>query len=386
MDSTITENVFLRDWLTFSSKTLSPDQVISLLGLNPVDFTRMDKGRYGYKSRLQYGHIAILFDGGENMGVCCDMSGQGCREFESNTTLPGGWDDLFAAILEHDMNVSRLDVAFDDHTGVIPLDRLEEDFKEYRFVTRFGIGATGGPVMEYGLRGEDCRPSQSFTFGKRGSKIMFRIYNKAAERGFTDDTHWVRFEMQLRDDRAMNFLMLKSTDENGVVRVDEQGRYIPMPVGEAFSGVVLNYLRFVEPSETDSNKRRWPMSDYWTALVGSASAIRLYSAPGVEYNAERAKQVVQNHWGNAIAAVMEICGSLRKFEHLIGSRKCKPNKKYEAMLTEYFADKKRQEHLAVQVALQMSLDREEAEYLEDERLGMEKEIEYDDFGCRWSGD
>ena len=51
--------------------------------------------------------------------------------------------------------------------------------------------------------------------GSPKSKILVRIYDKAAERGFTDGRHWVRVELQLRDKRAGEFLK------------------IPMRIGEA---------------------------------------------------------------------------------------------------------------------------------------------------------
>ena len=56
---------------------------------------------------------------------------------------------------------------------------------------------------------------------------------------------------------------------------------IPLPIGEAFAGVLLNYLRYVEP-DTDSNKWRWPMKDYWYNLVEDAERISIYTAPGME--------------------------------------------------------------------------------------------------------
>jgi len=59
-----------------------------------------------------------------------------------------------------------------------------------------------------------------------------RIYDKAAERGFTDGQHWVRIELQLRDGRAAEFSK------------------IPMDIGEAFAGVLLNYLRYAYSAES----------------------------------------------------------------------------------------------------------------------------------------
>lgn len=100
----------------------------------------------------------------------------------------------------------------------------------------------------------------------------------------------MRVELQLRDSRAEEFIK------------------IPMDIGEAFAGVVLNYLRFVEPDETDSNKSRWVMTDYWAKLVDGACAIKIFTVPGGAYNLEQCDHYVFNMAGNAIAAELELCG------------------------------------------------------------------------------
>ena len=66
----------------------------------------------------------------------------------------------------------------------------------------------------------------SCQIGSPKSKVLVRIYDKAAERGLADGRHWVRVELQLRDKRAEEFLK------------------IPMCIGKAFAGVLLNYLLF----------------------------------------------------------------------------------------------------------------------------------------------
>ena len=121
------ENCILYDWLTFTSKCDSPGTLISLLGLDGVTFEDRPRGRNGYRSMMAYEGISILYDGREDMGVCVDMSGSGCRVFETYSS--SSWDDLFSVILGGDYNISRLDVAADDHTGL------------GQFVTRFFSGS-----------------------------------------------------------------------------------------------------------------------------------------------------------------------------------------------------------------------------------------------------
>ena len=125
--------------------------------------------------------------------------------------------------------------------------------------------------------------------------------------------------MQLRDERAEAFLSLEK------------------PIGEAFAGVLLNYLRFVEPDDTDSNNRRWAMAEYWADFLGDVSKISLFVAPGAEYNLQKCKHYVVDMAGNAIAALMQVCGSLDDFASLIENRTCSPNPKYEIMIREHHA-------------------------------------------------
>ena len=96
--------------------------------------------------------------------------------------------------------------------------------------------------------------------------MFIRIYDKAKERGHSDDRHWVWFELQLRDKNALGFIRNDAT------------------IGKKFRGVVYNYLRYVIPNETDTNKRRWSDTIYWQKFIQSAEKIRIYQKPGIEYN------------------------------------------------------------------------------------------------------
>lgn len=307
MDSNINENVVLYDWLSFTSKTHTPEQLIEALGLSHCPWTET-KGARGYMDRLYFGCISIHYNGREDMGVWCEMSGQGCRNFEDLTTLSNKWEDLFSFIHGNALHMTRLDVAFDDHTGLLDIDRVADDTQEQRFVSRM-------------IWWEVVRSSKGISvfIGSPQSKVRVRIYDKAAERGFDDGRHWVRVELQLRDGRAEEFSK------------------IPMDIGEAFAGVLLNYLRYVEPDETDSNKSRWQMTNYWADLVGDISRIKIFTVPGGAYNMERCRHYVFDMAGNAIDAMLQIYDNIDDFMSVLNARKCKPNPKYELLVKEHHA-------------------------------------------------
>lgn len=298
------ENIVLYDWLSFTSKVHSPDELISALGLSYVPWTET-KGARGYKDRKYFSCISIHYNGRADMGVWVEMSGQGCRTFESLSKV--GWDSLFKFIRDNTLKITRLDVAFDDHTGLLNIRQIVND-------TQCGMYISKSDYWETVLSSK----GSTVQIGSPQSKVLIRIYDKAAERGYSSDVHWVRVEIQLRDDRAVQFTK------------------IPLPIGQAFAGVVLNYLRYIEPAK-DVNKWRWPMTDYWAALVGAAERISIYQAPGMEYNEERCKRYVVNQAGNAIDACIKMYG-IEEFESMIENRETMKNPKYDLVIQRHKFD------------------------------------------------
>ena len=301
MDSNVAENIVLYDWLSFTSKLHTPEELIDALGLSHVNWT-ITKGARGYQDRKYFSYISIHYNGRPDMGVWVEMSGQGCRTFESLSAV--GWERLFSFIRENGLKITRLDVAYDDHTGVIPLGEIVNDTQSGMFISKSNYWET---VLS--------SKGSTVQIGSPQSRVLIRIYDKAMERNCPPGIHWIRCEIQLRDDRAIQF------------------SNIPLPIGEAFAGVLLNYLRFVEPSD-DENKWRWPMKDYWSALVDDAERISIYQAPGMEYNEERCKRYVVNQAGNAIDAIIHMYG-IDEFAKMIEERPVMPNPKYDLLIKQH---------------------------------------------------
>lgn len=191
------ENKIIYDWVSITSKIHSPDDFIRLLGLmdEGISWEKV-KGAHGYRDRLYWGSISIHYNGTEDMGIWLEMSGQGCRSFESYGT--GDFESLFAEVLDNpeQMKVTRLDVAYDDLSGVLDIEEICRDTEAQEYVSSFR-----GWNVQRGSEGS------SVTLGSRSSEILIRIYDKAAERGFDDGRHWIRVEMQLRRERALSFLI-----------------------------------------------------------------------------------------------------------------------------------------------------------------------------------
>lgn len=261
------------------------------------------KGAHGYRDRKYFSSISVHYNGREDMGVWVEMSGQGCRAFESISQL--GWPGLFSFISENGLKITRLDVAFDDHTGILHMRDIIEDTQDGSFVSRSDYWET---VLS--------SKGSTVQIGSPQSKVLVRIYDKARERHCEEGTHWNRVELQLRDDRAIQFTRLQ------------------LPIGEAFSGVLLNYLRYVMPDGEDSNRWRWPMRPYWLDMLEVLTPISIYTAPGLEYNVDRCREYVVNQAGNAIDCLIKIYG-LNEFRTMIDNRSTSTNPKYENLVRQY---------------------------------------------------
>ena len=337
------ENLVLYDWVSITSKIHTPEQMISLLGMEGVTWDHI-KGAHGYKDRLYFNCISIHYNGSEDMGVWLELSGQGCRAFE--TIGHADYDHLFRIVADNpqQMKITRLDVAFDDHTGLLDMNTLIADTLCGNYVAK--------------ANSWECIQSSkgtSVVIGSRQSPVLIRIYDKAAERGYKkidrgevrrgyfssdvdepprgpqaaelpscapqsadEGTHWIRVELQMRDDRAMAFVNK------------------PYDVGETFAGVLLNYLRYVVPDEMDSNKWRWSLTDYWCDVVQDACRIQIYSKPGIKYNLLNCENFVFNQAGNAINALLQVY-DVDIFLQKLQERKSRPNPKYKQMVDNFLA-------------------------------------------------
>lgn len=313
-----TENLILFDWLTFTSKVDDPFALTRLLGLDHVSWEQMERGQNGYRQRWMFENINILFDGAENMGCCVNITGQGCRALESYSSIPDPWQHIFRCIFdelndEGDYKITRLDMAFDDHTGILDIEQIHDDTDDHNYVSR-----SKKWMVQYGSEGT------TIYNGSPKSNMYIRIYDKAAERELAD-THWIRVEMQMRDEIAKGFAQ----------------QLLSQPVGIVYRGVLHNYLRYVVPV-SDTNRSRWPLTPYWAELLDNVQRISVWAAPGVDYNEFRLRNYIVNQTGNALECYLHIFG----YDDLIaalGDRAVRRSPKYERLKAKFEAFKKENE-------------------------------------------
>ena len=118
------ENIVLYDWLSFTSKKHTPEEMIAALGLGHCPW-QDTKGAHGYLDRKYFSCISIHYNGRADMGVWVELSGQGCRTFE--TLSDRGWADLFQWIDTQQLKITHGEgLEWVDHFDVIWAAYAEE--------------------------------------------------------------------------------------------------------------------------------------------------------------------------------------------------------------------------------------------------------------------
>lgn len=314
--SSTRENSILIDWLSLTSKLHSPQEIITLLGMEECTW-QAGYGANGYREKLWFDSISIHYEGRADMGVWLEMSGQGCRAFE--TYGHGNYNVLFDLVLNEPLiNITRLDVAFDEYEGILDIDRLCSDTLKGRYRSK----AEFFNVMQ-------SSNGKSIDIGSHQSAVMIRIYDKLAERlsklkkesdkeKIRDEIpYWIRIELQMRDERAKEFVRHLYGKEIGI----------------AYTGVLRNYLEYGYFRD-ESGKRTFRMFDYWDKVLKGAEKLSIYVTPGVDYNLARCERYVVNQAGNAIDCLFQIYGK-DYVEKLIKKRTTKPNPKYINLINKY---------------------------------------------------
>lgn len=302
-------NYIIYDFLSFSSKIHSHLALIDYLGLSELKFENL-KGFYGYRDRLFYEGISIHYNGRDDMGVCCEMSGKGCRTWEKYGT--SDYDSLFQEILcnysddseKRQMNLTRLDVAYDDFTGVLDLPLLCSETQKHNFVSRFKDWQ-----VIFGNKGI------AVNHGSNKSNVYIRCYDKRLEQGVEDKIdHWVRLELQIRKECAIGF-------------IKQQGS-----IQEKYFKVLNNYLRYIVPTSNTSNSSVLDTAPYWLNFIENAESMSIFHKPADNYSFDKLYGFVNNQLSGAITTYIDVVGVEQFLVDIHNSRKGKKlNPKYKAL-------------------------------------------------------
>jgi DNA relaxase NicK len=186
--------------------------------------------------------------------------------------------------------ISRLDLAADDTmAGILDIETIKEAVDKRYFISI----AKKQPKEIVDHEGE----GRTFYFGRGQSKTIIRIYDKAAERRAAGKMflgHWIRVEMQLRDERA-----------------DSAIRYIldhPEEWQAQAAGWLLSSLDFKIPSD-DPNKSRWETAPWWLAFLDHTSKERIYISKRVQ-TIDDLVEWIDNQVGPSLLVVKTVFGTV----------------------------------------------------------------------------
>lgn len=255
----------LVDWLAYTlpdgvplSDVLPPGEVI--------DWVTLPHGGYGYPEGHVGEGIKVYRGGRPGQGVHVVLSGDACRALEARMVdagaAGGGWNHLLAWVRDNARKVTRLDIAIDDRAGLLHIDEIVDATARREWVGRLEKAAIVSDVSK-----SHAVDGTTVYLGSPSSRVRVRIYDKRAEQlaaGEADTGHWVRVELQLRDERAASMLDLLVADRGSLCNV---------------GGVVRGYVDYVMPVGNDSNKRRWPTCTWWVRFTDAVSKVRLCVRP-----------------------------------------------------------------------------------------------------------
>ena len=324
------ENVFLIDWLTVTLFDVTVDKVKSMLGLDGADVPWMERQVFcdGYPMTTSWNNISIRWGADDpkyysddekktaeekartDMGISLNLSGQGCRAFE--TYGAGDWMKLFETNFDGSIraNPTRIDLAYDDHIGYLDIAKMREDLEDRAIVCKARYTKT--------ITSDDWDENVKGTtlyIGSEKSRVLIRIYDKAAERGFNHTTHWIRVETTLRKERAAVAVMELLKHKH---------------VGKVAAGILRNYCTFRTPS-ADTNKSRWPIAPYWEKVLNDMDRITLWITPGEPYNFSKTERYLVEQYGQALLTHLAMHGTV--YELICQARKRFPELKPKYQIT-----------------------------------------------------
>jgi len=235
-------------------------------------------------------NIKMLYGGNRNT-ICLDLAGEGCEQIGTALGFQTveDWQRFLSKLSRAGAKFTRVDWAFDDRTGALDLNIMRDAVTMRHCRTRFHSGSQKNYVDP--RSGRDC--GEELTFGSRKSSVYVRIYDKAKERYRRQSSvapdHWVRVEVESRD--AMAEELTHAFIRHG---------------SRAISLDLLARIKFIDPT-SDSNKKRWPVSAWWTEFLSATVGTRI-AEPKQERSLADAAAALELQWGPYLSLLMSTEG------------------------------------------------------------------------------
>lgn len=308
------------DWISFTiRKSVPVKDAMAYFGFDIAQFQEMPRGLSGYRKRYCHyvdgkGLVQFLADGNNSendMGVHVDVSGSAVAFFletfhgylladtpwnEKAVQIPENWDfrdaeNLISLLFQRIRELgdfTRIDLAVDDFGQFFTVQEVHDLVENKQCVTKFRTFQyyQSKSISDSSLTGE------TLYIGSKKSDAYVRIYNKGLEQKV--DMDWIRWEIQLRDERASAFSDMVLHCE------DHENTIAPIIVG-----VLAGFVRFVNLD--DSNRSRCSMLQKWADFIAAASSIVL-SVPKKKSSVENKHEWVRKQVMPTIAGLLYAYG------------------------------------------------------------------------------
>lgn len=294
---------YIIDYLTITIKSdkkastpypLELDDVLHAFGIYNVfgsDFISIGSRKF-YQNCYTYNNIDFCIASPEridDMGYCLNMTGQGCRFFESvqpdGFTWRGFFENLYTFVQKGcKVNIARIDFAFDDivkeneiKSPLLDLNVIEECRKSHLFTSLYRVSAKK-EYDNFMMKSSVCETlvnktlSKTIYFGSRKSNSFCRFYDKNVEKlqklksielkEYQDQNikHWVRFEIVFKNSVAIKII-------NSMIHMSEE------LFSKYFSEIINYYIRFI--NNDNDNRYKCSICDWWSKFLGTVEKMKI---------------------------------------------------------------------------------------------------------------
>lgn len=263
----------LLDWLGFSVDAGFTDLDIKkffkvTVGIEETDWLPGRRYYQGYADSWTYENINIYYNGAENQGLHVDITGQGCRFIETfyrkRKIHKFDWLIFFSHIIDSlQGKFTRIDMAIDEFEGYLDVQKIFEKCLKGEVRSRF---KSWRPDGNWDMNGSTN--GITIYFGSVNSRMNVIFYEKNKQLNI--DYHWSRMEVRYKKQRAQALVkeLLYNHSEIDGTKKD---------VAVIVAAHVRHYLKFVDQT-SDSNKARWPESQFWKDFMAGVPSLRLAEA------------------------------------------------------------------------------------------------------------
>ena len=251
----------LFDYVRIRFSTLDIGHIIKdILQLNIQYMIHEDFGHYSYTEHYYIGDIFVYTSPDEEKGVLLELKGKGCRQFESYLLAQErSWYDFLMDALVDGGVMKRLDLAINDHTGVLDIPELTEKCRNEECVSVFRSfkSYTSGELVKHE---EQDKAGMGYTLyiGSLKSEVYFCVYEKSYEQ-------YIKLGIPIEEAPIKNRFEIRLKNERAYYAVRDLLTYYDAE-RTAFS-IINRYVRFVD-KEADKKRSDWKLSVRWAWFIG----------------------------------------------------------------------------------------------------------------------